>query len=222
MARLLVVEDEESIAEPLRRLLERDGHVVTHVSVGAEALELLDAERFDLLLLDLGLPDVEGLDICRRARRVDRNLRVVILTARSEELDTVVGLDAGADDYITKPFAVAELLARLRSQLRRQSERDQSEGRIRVDAQARRAWLDDEPLELTAKEFDLLATLVANEGVVLTRRQLMADVWDQHWDGSTKTLDIHISVLRRKLGDDPTAPSFIATVRGVGYRYESR
>src|SRR6478672_4395074 len=106
MARVLVVEDEESIAEPLCRLLERDGHVVTHARAGAEAIDLLDAERFDVLLLDLGLPDAEGLDICRRARRVDRNLRVVILTARSEELDTVVGLDAGADDYITKPFAV--------------------------------------------------------------------------------------------------------------------
>jgi DNA-binding response OmpR family regulator len=221
MARLLVVEDEESIAEPLRQLLERDGYAVTHVRTGAEALDRLDAERYDLLLLDLGLPDGDGLDVCRQARRVDPDLRVVILTARSEELDTVVGLDAGADDYITKPFAVAELLARLRSQFRRHSEQQHGNRRVRVDVQARRAWLDSRPLELTAKEFDLLATLVASEGVVLTRRQLMAEVWDQHWDGSTKTLDIHISVLRRKLGDDPSDPSFIVTVRGVGYRYES-
>jgi DNA-binding response OmpR family regulator len=173
------------------------------------------------VLLDLGLPDIDGLDVCRQLHRSDSSLDIVMLTARDEELDVVVGLDAGAVDYIAKPFTLAELLARIRAQLRRNDAR-QPPGvvsGVSIDGKARRAWLDGAEIELRAKEFDLLARLVAEAGQVVSRETLMADVWDTNWFGSTKTLDFHIGALRRKI-DTPGDPSRITTVRGVGYRYE--
>jgi DNA-binding response OmpR family regulator len=221
MARVLVVEDDEPIAEPLLRALGRDGHTVTWAPNGHEGLEAAAAEHFDLVILDLGLPDVDGIDVCRRLRQGDADLPILVLTARSEELDAIVGLDAGADDYVTKPFRLGELLARVRAQLRRRGEDSLAAGDVRIDTAARRAWRGDVELELTPKEFDLLVLLVREAGAVVPRERIMERVWDEHWFGSTKTLDVHVSWLRRKLGDDPAAPRYISTVRGVGFRFES-
>ena len=221
MPRLLMIEDETAIAEPLGRALHRDGYDVEHASTGQIGLELVRGSAFDIVLLDLGLPDVDGIELCRQIRSIDAQVRVVMLTARSEEVDTVVGLDAGADDYVAKPFRLAELLARIRAQLRRSGTGLLQVGLLVADPAARRASIDGHELDLTAKEFDLLAILMSHLGSVVTREQLMSDVWDQHWDGSTKTLDVHISSLRRKIGDDPSDPQFITTLRGVGYRFES-
>jgi DNA-binding response OmpR family regulator len=220
MPRVLVVEDDEPIAEPLVRAIRRDGHDAHWARTGAEALEAAAADVFDLVVLDLGLPDIDGIDVCQRLRRADKDLAILVLTARSEEFDAIVGLDAGADDYVTKPFRVGELLARIRAQLRRRGEATMAAGDVRVDVVARRAYQADVELELTAKEFDLLALLVREAGAVVSRERIMKRVWDEHWFGSTKTLDVHVSWLRRKLGDDPATPRYISTVRSVGFRFE--
>ncbi|MCU1369808.1 MAG: two component transcriptional regulator, winged helix family [Ilumatobacteraceae bacterium] len=221
MARLLLVEDDEAIAAPLARALGRDGHDVEAVSTGEAALERLERGGLDLVVLDVGLPGIDGVEVCRRLRHTDADLPVLMLTARSEELDAVVGLDAGADDYITKPFRLAELLARVRANLRHASENDQLiEGAVRVELAARQLWVDGTEVSLSPKEFDLLALLMRSAGSVVIRERIMEAVWDEHWYGSTKTLDVHVSWLRRKLGDDPAEPRRITTVRGVGFRYE--
>ena len=220
--RILVVEDDETIASSLVRALTAHGYRVDRVPDGRSALAHVLGNEVDLVLLDLGLPDIDGLDVCRQLRQHDPLLPIVMLTARQEEIDIVVGLDAGAVDYITKPFRLAELLARARVQLRR-VDTDGGEhrlGDLRIDAAARRAWLGEGELELRAKELDLLLRLVRDAGRVVTREDLMSDVWDEHWFGSTKTLDVHISSLRRKLGDDQEQPARITTLRGVGYRFE--
>jgi DNA-binding response OmpR family regulator len=218
MPSILLVEDDAAIATPLVRAIEREGFVVEHVTNGADALA--PRADVDLVLLDLTLPDVDGLDVCRSIRDRDNRLPIVILTARSEESDVVTGLDAGADDYVTKPFRLAELLARLRVRLRLATPRSATVQDVRVDPQAHRAWQEERELELTPKEFDLLALLVTDAGRVVSRQRIMHDVWDEHYYGSTRTLDMHISSLRKKLGDDPTRPRFISTVRGVGFRFE--
>jgi DNA-binding response OmpR family regulator len=222
MPQLLVVEDDAAIAAPLVRALRREGYEVDLVDRGADAVERAEACAYDLVLLDLGLPDGDGVDVCRRLRAMHPQLPIVMVTARQEELEAVVGLDAGADDYVTKPFRLAELLARVRARLRAapESERTLTAQDVRVDVGARRAWRADEELDLTNKEFDLLALLVRKVGTVVTREQIMEDVWDEHWFGSTKTLDVHVSWLRRKLGDDPATPRYITTVRGIGLRFE--
>jgi DNA-binding response OmpR family regulator len=222
MPQLLVVEDDAAIAAPLVRALRREGYEVDLVALGADAVERAGASTYDLVLLDLGLPDGDGVDVCRRLRAMHPQLPIVMVTARQEELEAVVGLDAGADDYVTKPFRLAELLARVRARLRAapEGERVLTAQDVRVDLGARRAWRGDEELDLTNKEFDLLALLVRKVGHVVTREQIMEDVWDEHWFGSTKTLDVHVSWLRRKLGDDPANPRYIMTVRGVGLRFE--
>jgi DNA-binding response OmpR family regulator len=222
MPQLLVVEDDAAIAAPLVRALRREGYEVDLVDRGADAVERAEACAYDLVLLDLGLPDGDGVDVCRRLRAMHPQLPIVMVTARQEELEAVVGLDAGADDYVTKPFRLAELLARVRARLRAapESERILTAQDVRVDVGARRAWRADEELDLTNKEFDLLALLVRKVGTVVTREQIMEDVWDEHWFGSTKTLDVHVSWLRRKLGDDPATPRYITTVRGIGLRFE--
>jgi DNA-binding response OmpR family regulator len=220
MPRVLVVEDDEPIAEPLLRAIRRDGHDAHWARTGAEALAAAGTDTFDLVVLDLGLPDIDGIEVCQRLRRANRDLPILVLTARREEFDAIVGLDAGADDYVTKPFRVGELLARIRAHLRRRGETNVAAGGVRIDLAARRAWQDDAELDLTAKEFDLLALLVREAGAVVSRERIMAQVWDQHWFGSTKTLDVHVSWLRRKLGDDPAAPRYISTVRSVGFRFE--
>lgn len=215
------MEDDPGISEPLARALRREGYEVDVREDGHAALEGA-RERPDLVVLDLGLPHLDGLEVCRRMRADGRTMPVLILTARVDEVDTVVGLDAGADDYVSKPFRLAELLARVRALLRRTPDvHPPAEAEeVRIDAQGRRAWFRGEELALTAKEFDLLRVLVREQGRVVTREQLMKEIWDTTWYGSTKTLDMHISVLRRKLGDDATQPRHISTVRGLGFRFE--
>jgi DNA-binding response OmpR family regulator len=218
--RLLLAEDDSGIADPLERALTREGFAVEVVADGAEAaMRGIDGDH-DLLVLDVGLPTLDGLEVCRRVRAVRPRVPVLILTARAEELDAVQGLDAGADDYVTKPFRLAELLARIRALMRRVDPPTLSARGVRVDPTARRAWHDDEELDLTPKEFDLLELLLGQAGRVVTREHAMSEVWDENWFGSTKTLDMHISALRRKLGDDANAPELLTTVRGIGFRFE--
>lgn len=223
MARLLLVEDDEGIARPLTGALRSAGHDVVHVTTGTAALREAQA-GVDAVVLDLGLPDVDGIEVCRRLRdELGDALPILVLTARTGELDVVVGLDAGADDYVTKPFRLAELEARIRALLRRAAPARSDvrvAGRLRVDLAARRAWLDDDELDLTPTEHDVLALLVEHAGEAVTRRTLMREVWDTGWTGSTKALDMQISALRRKLDDDPAAPELIHTLRGVGYRVD--
>jgi DNA-binding response OmpR family regulator len=218
---ILLVEDDVAIAQPLVRALEREGFSVDHVTMGGAALDA-SSRHVDLVLLDLTLPDQDGLDVCRFLRSHDERLPIIMLTARSEETDIVVGLDAGADDYITKPFRLAELLARVRVRLRLAAPRQPPRvNGVLVDPEAHRAWQDDTELDLTPKEFDVLALLVLDAGRVVARQRLMQEVWDEHYYGSTRTLDMHISALRKKLGDDPSNPRLISTVRGVGFRFEA-
>jgi DNA-binding response OmpR family regulator len=219
--RILVVEDDEAIASGLARVLDSQGYDVMRVGGGRAALAA-GADPVDLVILDLGLPDMDGIDVCRTLRRAHPELPILILSARDQELDVVSGLDAGADDYLVKPFKLSELLARVRAQLRRAAAIEQVEdaepleaGALRVDLGARRAWLDGAELRLRRKEFDLLALLVTEAGRAVTRDRIMREVWDTDWLGSTKTLDTHILSLRNKLGADA-----ITTLRGVGYRLE--
>ena len=221
MTRVLLAEDDIAIAEPLARALRREGYDVDLRTDGPSALRHAQSGAVDLLVLDLGLPGMDGLEVCRRLRTDGHAFPVLVLTARADEVDTVVGLDAGADDYVTKPFRLAELLARVRALLRRGTPEPGSAARgVRIDVDSHRAYVGDEELSLTAKEFDLLRVLVRDAGRVITREQLMREVWDTTWWSSTKTLDMHISWLRKKLGDDATNPRFITTVRGVGFRFE--
>jgi len=221
MASLMLVEDDDAISEPLARALRRDGHDVETFGSGEAAMERFERGGVDLVVLDVGLPGIDGVEVCRRIRRLDPAVPVVMLTARAEELDAVLGLDAGADDYVTKPFRLAELLARVRANLRRAPEGGELvQGPVRVDVAGRRVWVDGQEATLSPKEFELLALLLRNAGTVVTRERIMEEVWDEHWFGSTKTLDVHVSWLRRKLGDDPSEPRFITTVRGVGFRFE--
>ena len=222
---ILLVEDDDGIARPLVAALRGSGYDVTRVSSGQQALA--NAAGVDAVVLDLGLPDLDGVEVCRRLRRRAPQARVLMLTARTTEADVVVGLDAGADDYVTKPFRLAELLARLRALLRRGAEAMAAERSmlvaqdVRVDPAARRAWRADDELELTPKEFDVLRLLVEHAGRVVSREQLLRDVWETTWGGSSKTVDMHLSWLRRKLGDAASAPRYITTVRGVGFRFEN-
>ena len=225
MTRLLVVEDDEDIRDPLTRALTREGYDVAVATDGPSALAQAEAEPFSLMVLDLGLPGLDGLEVCRRVRAIRPELPILMLTARADEIDLVVGLDSGADDYVGKPFRVAELLARIRALLRR-AERSSTSGPelvfgpLRLELAARRVWLGGAEVDLAPKEFELLAVLARSAGTVVTRERLIDEVWDEHWFGPTKTLDMHISSLRKKLGDDPTDSRFITTVRGVGYRFE--
>jgi DNA-binding response OmpR family regulator len=226
---LLVVEDDDGIALPLVRTLDREGYAVERVATGSAGLERAAQGGVDLVVLDLGLPDLDGLDVCRQLRSDGYDGGILILTARGGELDRVVGLDVGADDYLGKPFALAELLARTRALLRR-SQRGPTapaaeapvatERGLRVDCQARRVWVEDREVVLTSKEFDLLALLDSERGAVLTRERLMDEVWDENWFGSTKTLDVTMGRLRQKLVESE-APAQIVTVRGVGFRLET-
>lgn len=219
MAKLLVVEDDPAISNPLVRALEREGFEVEHVDQGEVAVERALSATADLILLDLTLPDIDGLEVCRRIRDGMPHLPIVMLTARSEEVQLVVGLDAGADDYVTKPFRVAELVARVRTHLRAASPTEPAPvGRIRVDVDAHRVWIDEHELDLSPKEFDLLALLVSEAEKTVARDRIMRAVWDPNWYGPTRTLDVHVSSLRKKLGD--LSGDVIATVRGVGFRYQ--
>lgn len=224
MTRVLLVEDDLAISDPLVRALSREGYDVQPHGTGGSALA--DLADTDLVILDLGLPDMDGLDVARQIRSQGLTLPILILTARSDEVDMVVGLDAGADDYVTKPFRLAELLARVRALLRRgrgeAGETDiLSAQDVKVDVAAHRAWVGDKELHLTGKEFDLLQILVREVGSVVSREALMEQVWGSESASSTKKLDMHVSWLRRKLGDDANEPTYISTVRGMGFRFES-
>jgi len=219
--RLLLVEDEDAIAIPLVEGLEREGFVVTSVRTGGAALQA--AGDADLVLLDLGLPDVDGADVCRTIRRTS-DTPIIVLTARGDEFDRVLLLELGADDYVVKPFGFRELVARIRAVRRRTERPDATEhsgvqqvGALTIDRRARRVTIDDDEIALTPKEFDLLSRLADDPGVVVRREQLIEEVWDEHWWGPTKTLDVHIASLRKKLGD----PTWISTVRSVGYRLDA-
>jgi len=220
--RVLVVEDEAAISEPLAEHLSREGFVPEVADTIASARSAFDRAEPDVLLLDVMLPDGDGRDFARDIRRIS-DVPILMITARGEELDRIVGLELGADDYIVKPFSARELVARIRAILRRG--RDQDTKRrivvtdITIDPASRTCTKDGEPIELAAKEFDLLHLLMANAGRVLTREEIMDEVWDPHWFGPTKTLDVHISWLRKKLSDDPANPRYITTVRGVGFRF---
>jgi DNA-binding response OmpR family regulator len=220
MTSVLLAEDDPSISDPLARALRREGYDVDVSGDGPGTLIRALGGGIDLIVLDLGLPELDGLEVCRRLRSEGRATPVLVLTARADEVDTVIGLDAGADDYVTKPFRLAELLARVRALLRRGGAETQLVQGVRIDPEARRAWAGDSELELTTKEFDLLWALIKDAGKVVTREQLMRDVWGAKWWASTKTLDMHVSWLRRKLGDDAHSSRFITTVRGVGFRFE--
>jgi two-component system, OmpR family, response regulator RegX3 len=222
--RVLLIEDEESIATPLVGALEREGFEVQHTDTGRAGLEAATDDSIDLVLLDLMLPDMDGRDVCRQLRQ-SSSVPVIMLTARGLETDRVVGLELGADDYVVKPFSVAELAARIRAVLRRSAERGTGTkdmlavGDVELDRRTWTARLRGEPLELARREFELLRLLLEHAGEVVTREKLMREVWETEWMGATKTLDVHVSTLRRKLGDDPASPRYIHTVRGVGFRF---
>ncbi|WP_066465180.1 response regulator transcription factor [Sanguibacter suarezii] len=224
MTHVLLAEDDPAIAEPLARALSREGYNVVVQGTGQGAID--NASVADLIVLDLGLPDMDGLEVARAIRSLGLTTPVLVLTARADEVDLVVGLDAGADDYVTKPFRLAELLARVRALLRRTHgdpadvEELQAQD-VKVDVAAHRAFQGERELHLTTKEFELLRVLVQGAGTVVVRDTLMREVWGSEPIGSTKTLDMHVSWLRRKLGDDANSPRYITTVRGLGFRFES-
>ncbi len=213
--KILVVEDEDAIAEPLAEGLRREGLEVERAATGQEAL---DADEPDLVLLDLRLPDLDGLEVCRRLRERSR-VPIIVVTARGEEVDRVVGLELGADDYLVKPYGLRELIARIRAVMRRLEPRGSRDAPMRVDGlevdrRARRAMLDGRELSLTPREFDLLALLASEPGAAFSRSRIFEEVWETRWFGSPKTIDVHVAALRRKLGD----AGWIETVRGVGFR----
>jgi DNA-binding response OmpR family regulator len=223
--RILVVEDEASISEPFAEALRRAGFEALVTASAATALRLAEQSEPDLVMLDLALPDGDGRDVCRELRRRS-DVPIVMLTARGTETDKIVGLELGADDYVVKPFSAAEVISRIRAVLRRSRRSDEGTGssairigELELDPAARIARLAGEELDLSRKEFDLLAELMRHAGHVVKREDLMSRIWDVNWFGSTKTLDVHIGWLRRKLGDDPNDPIFIETVRGVGFRF---
>jgi two-component system response regulator RegX3 len=216
--RVLLVEDDATIAAPLVRGLEREGCSVDHCATGTEALDRVPAvdASTDVVLLDLGLPDMDGFDLCRRIRR-SSPVPIIVVTARGDEVDRVVGLELGADDYVVKPFGFRELVARIRAVTRRAAGHegaDETREGLVVDQRTRRVTVNGRDIALTPKEFDLLALLASDIGAVRTRTEILDSVWEPNWYGPTKTLDVHVASIRRKLGD----PTFIETVRGVGYR----
>jgi DNA-binding response OmpR family regulator len=219
---VLIVEDDPSIGRSLTRTLTNVGYSCTLARSVREAQAIDNTP--DLVLLDLGLPDGDGLDLARELRAEWPELPIIMLTARDEELDVVIGLDAGAIDYVTKPFRLAELLARIRAQLRQPDylagQRVITDGDVVVQIDARRVLLRGAEIAIRAREFDLLVELLNNRGVVVTREDLMSRIWDEYWSGSTKTLDAHVASLRRRLGEAAGQPSRITALRGVGYRWE--
>lgn len=217
---ILLVEDDASIAQSVKESLEHEGFQITHVDTGKLALEIATTTAFDVILLDLGLPDMDGQQLCRNLRlKIDTP--IIILSARSEEVDRVLALEFGADDYLVKPFGIRELVARIRAVIRRVGSQDQSPmseildlGPLRIDRHSQRTFVNDIEVALTAKEFDLLAYLVADPTAVHRRNDIMRDVWDTDWYQTTKTVDAHIASLRKKLGHQ----DWIEAVRGVGFR----
>jgi DNA-binding response OmpR family regulator len=223
-ASLLLVEDDVTIGEVLQRMLTQRGYLVEWCTTGGAAIAAFEQRRADLVLLDAGLPDMDGYTVCRWMRTQQATLPIIMVTARDAEIDVVVGLDAGATDYVTKPFSTPVLLARIRAHLRT-STLDESArmvfAELTIDPAAHRVFLGGDEVELRPKEFELLVLLAREAGRVVTRDRILRDVWDLHWESSTKTLDMHIHALRKKLGDDADRPRWITTIRGVGYRFET-
>jgi DNA-binding response OmpR family regulator len=225
--KVLVIEDERPIAEPLAEALRREGFDVTLAGSATDGLDSFSSQAPDIVLLDVMLPDGDGRDVLRQIRQTSR-VPVVMVSARGEEMDRVLGLELGADDYVTKPFSAAELVARMRAVLRRSAAEPPGDadgsvaiGEVTMNLDTRAVTVGDEPVDLTVKEFELLRVLLANPGRLVKRDDLVSEVWDPNWFGSTKTLDVHVSALRKKLGDDPAEPRYIHTVRGVGFRFSS-
>ena len=226
---MLVVEDERDLARMLTAYLQRAGYQVSEVHTGPDAVAAAREQDPDVVVLDLGLPGLDGIEVCRRIRTFS-DCYLLMLTARDDEVDKLVGLSVGADDYITKPFSPRELVARVQTVLRRprgpgagvtapaDEQPERLFGALRLDVAGRRVQVDGEPVELTRTEFDILAVLSGRPKLAFSRRQLIDEVWDQAWVGDEHVVDVHVAHLRRKLGDDPAAPRFIDTVRGVGYR----
>lgn len=225
MTKILLVDDEPLITDSLTYSLKREGFDVRAVGDGEQALEVTEEFHPDLVVLDIMLPGISGLEVCKRLREASTT-PVIMLTARGEEIDRVLGLEVGADDYLAKPFSFRELLARIRSTLRRVEMDRQivqvqpvSLGYMTIDPVARRVFRGDEELQLSAREFDLLAILMKNAGRAVSREELLAQVWGSDWIGDPRTLDVHVRWLRLKVEEDPASPSFIQTVRGHGYRF---
>ena len=224
-ARILVVEDEPSYSEPLTYLLRKEGYQVQVAETGTEGLAAFDRTGADLVLLDVMLPGMSGIDVCRNLR-AKSNVPVIMLTAKDSEIDKVVGLELGADDYVTKPYSSRELLARIKAVLRRLGEPEEllpttlEAGPVRMDVERHVVTVNGAPAALPLKEFELLEMLLRNAGRVLTRLQLIDRVWGSDYVGDTKTLDVHVKRLRAKIEPDPTNPRFIVTVRGLGYKFE--
>lgn len=229
--RVLVVDDERALADIVGSYLSRAGFVVEIVHTGPDAVERVRAGDPDVVVLDLGLPGMDGIEVCRQLRTFS-DCYVLMLTARGDEVDRLIGLSVGADDYMTKPFSTRELVARVQTMLRRPRkatvrqgveppEPSRRFGALRIDPAAREAWLGEQPLSLTRTEFDILDALSAQPRTALSRRQIIDTVWDVGWVGDDHVVDVHVANIRRKLDEDPNEPRFIATVRGVGYRMGS-
>jgi two-component system alkaline phosphatase synthesis response regulator PhoP len=228
VATILVVDDEEPIQELLRFNLEKEGYVDCGVTDGQEALKHVESDQPDLIVLDLMLPGMDGLEVCRRLRANPKfqQIPIIMLTAKGEEIDTVLGLELGADDYMTKPFSPRELLARIKARLRRPNSQEETEtqiiirGDLRVDVTGFRVHVRGEETELTPKEFELLRVLVAHPGRVYSREELLERIWGYEYDGDTRTVDVHVRHLRLKVEKDPSNPDYIETLRGIGYRFK--
>ncbi|MEV0533649.1 response regulator transcription factor [Kitasatospora sp. NPDC050463] len=229
MTRVLVVEDEESFSDALSYMLRKEGFEVAIAATGPDALEQFERNGADLVLLDLMLPGLPGTEVCRQLR-VRSNVPVIMVTAKDSEIDKVVGLEIGADDYVTKPYSTRELVARIRAVLRRRGETEGpgdgggpgalEAGPVRMDVDRHVVTVDGAKVDLPLKEFDLLEMLLRNAGRVLTRMQLIDRVWGADYVGDTKTLDVHVKRLRAKIEPDPGAPRYLVTVRGLGYKFE--
>ena len=223
--KILVVDDEPSIVELLKYNLENSGYEIKEAYDGVEALNMVSEERFNLIILDLMLPKIDGIEVCKRLKREDSHIPIIMLTAKSSEADKVLGLNIGADDYITKPFSIKELIARVNALLRRIGETEKQNGgviinlgNLRVDLERHEVEKNGELLDLTLKEFELLRILLENKGKVLSRNILLDKVWGYDFYGETRTVDVHVRNLRKKIEDDDRNPQYIETVRGVGYR----
>ncbi|RRO13086.1 DNA-binding response regulator [Saccharopolyspora rhizosphaerae] len=227
MTRVLIVEDEESFADPLAYMLRKEGFTAAVATNGTDALDEFDRNGADIVLLDLMLPGMSGTDVCKQLRQRS-GVPVIMVTARDSEIDKVVGLELGADDYVTKPYSARELIARVRAVLRRRGETAEelqpqalAAGPVRMDVERHVVTVDGEEVNLPLKEFDLLEYLLRNVGRVLTRGQLIDRVWGADYVGDTKTLDVHVKRLRSKVEPDPADPSYLITVRGLGYKFEA-
>jgi DNA-binding response OmpR family regulator len=225
MATVLLVEDDVTLAETIKYNLEREGYTVLHAADGMLALEIARREQPDILVLDIMLPRLDGFSVCRMLRK-ESSIPVIMLTARQDEYDRIAGLEMGADDYLPKPFSMGELHARIRAILRRTDrsqggDRDVMQlGQIKLDAGSRRIWRDNHEVQLSQKEFDLLACLMRNRGLALSRDVLLERVWGMDYVGDGRTVDVHVRWLREKIEADPSAPEYLQTVRGIGYRFD--